>query len=82
MRFDFQFNKSPGKVIEEVKLRVIYLPANPPSPVPEGSEEGSPPRATSLDNGVQSSSTFDPVNRLLFLDFTRILQLFGVSQFA
>ncbi|CAA6656187.1 unnamed protein product [Spirodela intermedia] len=34
------FNKVPGKLIEEVKMRVVYLPANPPSPVPEGSEEG------------------------------------------
>lgn len=30
--------------MEEFKLRVIYIPANPPSPVPEESEEGSPPR--------------------------------------
>ncbi|XP_021756307.1 vesicle-associated protein 1-3-like [Chenopodium quinoa] len=38
------FNKDDGKVVEEFKLRVIYIPANPPSPVPEESEEGSPPR--------------------------------------
>lgn len=26
-------------MVEEFKLRVIYIPANPPSPVPEGDEE-------------------------------------------
>lgn len=30
--------------MEECKLRVVYIPANPPSPVPEGSEEGNSPR--------------------------------------
>ncbi|XP_041009125.1 vesicle-associated protein 1-3-like isoform X2 [Juglans microcarpa x Juglans regia] len=30
-------NKEDGKVVEEFKLRVIYIPANPPSPVPEES---------------------------------------------
>ena len=39
-----QFNKEPGRVIEDFKLRVVYIPANPPSPVPEGSEEGNSPR--------------------------------------
>lgn len=38
------FNKEPGRVIEDFKLRVVYIPANPPSPVPEGSEEGNSPR--------------------------------------
>ncbi|KAM0934341.1 putative major sperm protein (MSP) [Dioscorea sansibarensis] len=53
------FNKEAGKVVEEVKLRVVYIPANPPSPVPEESEEGSPPRSSNLENGSQSSSVFD-----------------------
>ncbi|XP_078448111.1 plant VAMP (vesicle-associated membrane protein) family protein [Wolffia australiana] len=57
------FEKAPGKVIEEVKLRVVYLPANLPSPVPEGSEEGSPPRSSSLDNGVQSAFETDNISR-------------------
>ncbi|KVH89206.1 Major sperm protein [Cynara cardunculus var. scolymus] len=39
------FNKEEKKVVEEFKLRVVYIPANPPSPVPEESEEGSSPRA-------------------------------------
>ncbi|MBA0611190.1 hypothetical protein Godav_011891 [Gossypium davidsonii] len=36
------FNKEPGNRVEECKLRVVYLaPPQPPSPVQEGSEEGS-----------------------------------------
>ncbi|KAM7274622.1 hypothetical protein ACFE04_016488 [Oxalis oulophora] len=57
------FNKEEGKTVEEVKLRVIYIPANPPSPVPEGSEEGNSPRA-SHDNGNQTSLV-DAVSRSL-----------------
>ncbi|KAL6130699.1 hypothetical protein ACLB2K_069078 [Fragaria x ananassa] len=53
-----------GKVVEEFKLRVIYFPANPPSPVPEGSDEGSSPRAVA-ENGTQNSSLFDAVSRSL-----------------
>ncbi|KAK3195049.1 hypothetical protein Dsin_026359 [Dipteronia sinensis] len=53
------FNKEEGKVVEELKLRVIYIPANPPSPVPEGSEEGSSPRASPQANGNQNVSSFD-----------------------
>ncbi|KAI4980971.1 hypothetical protein ZWY2020_021456 [Hordeum vulgare] len=33
------FGRAPGRVVEEFKLRVVYIPANPPSPVPEGDEE-------------------------------------------
>ncbi|KAG5565506.1 hypothetical protein RHGRI_001409 [Rhododendron griersonianum] len=53
------FNREDGKVIEEFKLRVIYIPANPPSPVPEGSEEGSSPRASAVEEGNQSASLSD-----------------------
>lgn len=54
------FNKEDGKVLEEFKLRVVYIPANPPSPVPEESEEGSPPheigdQTTSLASAVIKS---------------------------
>ncbi|XP_059657544.1 vesicle-associated protein 1-1-like [Cornus florida] len=46
------FNKEAGHVVEECKLRVIYVsPPQPPSPVAEGSEEGSSPRASLTDNG-------------------------------
>ena len=51
-----------GKVVEEFKLRVVYIPANPPSPVPEGSEEGSSPRASVLENGNQNASLFFTVS--------------------
>ncbi|XWS32359.1 hypothetical protein CRYUN_Cryun23aG0152700 [Craigia yunnanensis] len=58
------FIKEDGRVMEEFKLRVIYIPANPPSPVPEGSEEGTPPRASVHENGNQNSS-FEDVSRSL-----------------
>ncbi|KAG6503611.1 hypothetical protein ZIOFF_035927 [Zingiber officinale] len=59
------FNKVPGKVVEEFKLRAIYIPANPPSPVPEESEEGGSPHSSMLDNEVQSSTLFDAASRSL-----------------
>ncbi|CAN6809238.1 unnamed protein product [Brassica oleracea var. botrytis] len=58
------FNKEPGRVIEDFKLRVVYIPANPPSPVPEGSEEGNSPRtdfpASQFDDHV--SRTLEETN--------------------
>ncbi|MCO5607148.1 hypothetical protein L7F22_061341 [Adiantum nelumboides] len=47
------FNKAPGKEVFETKLRVVYVsPPQPPSPVPESSEEGVSPRPSlTLDNG-------------------------------
>ncbi|ESR58545.1 hypothetical protein CICLE_v10021988mg [Citrus x clementina] len=59
------FTKEDGKVVEEFKLRVVYIPANPPSPVPEGSEEGSSPRAFSQENGNHHNSSFDDVSKSL-----------------
>ncbi|KAL3814955.1 hypothetical protein ACJIZ3_016223 [Penstemon smallii] len=50
------FNKESGNQVEECKLRVVYVaPQQPPSPVREGSEEGSSPKASVSDNGTQSS---------------------------
>lgn len=44
-------------MVDEVKLRVTYVsPPQPPSPVPEGSEEGSSPRPSVSENGNLSSS--------------------------
>ncbi|KAE8723327.1 Vesicle-associated protein 1-1 [Hibiscus syriacus] len=60
--YDGYFNKEDGRVVKEFKMRVIYIPANPPSPVPEGSEEGTPPRSSSVENGIQN---FDEVSRSL-----------------
>ncbi|KAK4363312.1 hypothetical protein RND71_018553 [Anisodus tanguticus] len=51
------FNKEPGRIVEECKLRVIYLPPpQPPSPVAEGSEEGSSPRQSLTENDQQNGS--------------------------
>lgn len=56
------FNKEEGHNVEECKLRVAYVaPPQPPSPVREGSEEGSSPRASVSDNGIVNSSEFTAV---------------------
>ncbi|KAL9326708.1 hypothetical protein ACSQ67_007353 [Phaseolus vulgaris] len=58
------FNKEAGHVVEESKLRVLYLPPQqPPSPVPEGSEEGSSPRGSVSENGNGNGSDFTQVAR-------------------
>ncbi|CAF2174933.1 vesicle-associated protein 1-1 [Brassica rapa] len=50
------FSKEAGHLVEETKLRVTYVaPPQPPSPVHEGSEEGSSPRASVSDNGGHAS---------------------------
>ncbi|KAG9452338.1 hypothetical protein H6P81_005242 [Aristolochia fimbriata] len=58
------FNKESGNLVEECKLRVVYVaPPQPPSPVPEGSDEGSSPRASLSDNGNLTSSDFSAVSK-------------------
>ncbi|XP_014505755.1 vesicle-associated protein 1-2 [Vigna radiata var. radiata] len=58
------FNKEAGHVVEESKLRVVYVsPPQPPSPVPEGSEEGSSPRGSVSENGNANGSDFTQVVR-------------------
>ncbi|XWS38569.1 hypothetical protein CRYUN_Cryun19dG0142800 [Craigia yunnanensis] len=53
------FNKEAGHVVEECKLRVVYVsPPQPPSPVHEGSEEGSSPRGSVSDNGHANAAEF------------------------
>ncbi|KAG0453200.1 hypothetical protein HPP92_025588 [Vanilla planifolia] len=54
------FNKEPNKVVEEFKLRVVYVPGNPPSPVPEEAEEGSSPGSNLLENGEAHLSSSVP----------------------
>ncbi|KAF8412410.1 hypothetical protein HHK36_000374 [Tetracentron sinense] len=49
------FNKEAGKDVDEFKLRVIYIPANPPSRVSEDSEEVSSSQASVLDNENQNA---------------------------
>ncbi|KAI3495056.1 hypothetical protein L1887_37185 [Cichorium endivia] len=47
------FNKESGNQVEECKLKVNYVtPRQPPSPVREGSEEGSSPRGSISENGT------------------------------
>lgn len=53
----------------EFKLRVIYIPANPPSPVPEESEEESPSSASAPQDGKQRSSSFDAVSNSCYFTF-------------
>nr|KJB24838.1 hypothetical protein B456_004G163800 [Gossypium raimondii] len=58
------FNKESGNRVEECKLRVVYLaPPQPPSPVQEGSEEGSSSTASVSDNGSLNASEFTSVPR-------------------
>ncbi|KAF5470042.1 hypothetical protein F2P56_010590, partial [Juglans regia] len=58
------FNKESGHNVEESKLRVVYVaPPRPPSPVREGSEEGSSPRASVSDNGNPNASEFTLASR-------------------
>ncbi|KAL0397740.1 UNVERIFIED_CONTAM: Vesicle-associated protein 1-2 [Sesamum calycinum] len=59
------FNKESGNHVEECKLKVSYVPPpQPPSPVREGSEEGSSPRASVSDNGtVNQTSEFNVMSK-------------------
>lgn len=51
------FSKDSGNQVEECKLKVNYVPPHqPPSPVREGSEEGSSPRASISDNVTDFSA--------------------------
>ncbi|CAN6238888.1 unnamed protein product [Urochloa humidicola] len=50
------FSKAPGKLVEEFKVRVIYVPANPPSPVPEEAEEEDS-SDSDVDHEVERPST-------------------------
>ncbi|KAL6130682.1 hypothetical protein ACLB2K_069061 [Fragaria x ananassa] len=57
------FNKESGHNVEECKLKVNYVdPPRPPSPVREGSEEGSSPRA-SVDNENSNDTEFKAASR-------------------
>ncbi|KAK3121061.1 hypothetical protein QOZ80_8BG0645430 [Eleusine coracana subsp. coracana] len=53
------FAKESGNKMEEVKLRVTYVsPPQPPSPVPEESEEGSPSRVSESETGDGTAGGF------------------------
>ncbi|KAK3031093.1 hypothetical protein RJ639_036833 [Escallonia herrerae] len=65
------FNKESGNQVEECKLRVSYVPPpQPPSPVREGSEEGSSPRASVSDNGNVNTSEFNAATRAIISKLT------------
>ena len=49
-----QFNKEPGKVVDECKLRVIYVRTSTPGSISEESEQGS--SARSFENGTLNST--------------------------
>ncbi|AQK73293.1 Homeodomain-like superfamily protein [Zea mays] len=51
------FSKAPGKLVEEFKLRVVYVPANPPSPVPEETEEEDGSLDSDVDHEVSTSNS-------------------------
>uniref|UniRef100_A0A453CP49 MSP domain-containing protein n=1 Tax=Aegilops tauschii subsp. strangulata TaxID=200361 RepID=A0A453CP49_AEGTS len=58
------FTRAPGRLIEEFKLRVVYIAANPPSPVPEEAEEedASPRSEVTMGYEAKVSSAFDAVS--------------------
>lgn len=65
------FTKESANVVDEVKLKVVYIPPpKPPSPVHEESEEGSSPRP-SLSDGInlnyqETQTTRESDESLLF----------------
>jgi len=63
------FNKESGNHVEESKLRVSYVPPpRPPSPVREGSEEGSSPRASVSDNGTVNAADYTAATSRAFVE--------------
>ncbi|KQJ95348.1 vesicle-associated protein 1-3 [Brachypodium distachyon] len=50
------FNKEPGKVIDECKLRVLYVLTTAPGSNPEESELGSSSRSFTQENGTPNST--------------------------
>uniref|UniRef100_A0A7N0UHW1 MSP domain-containing protein n=1 Tax=Kalanchoe fedtschenkoi TaxID=63787 RepID=A0A7N0UHW1_KALFE len=45
------FSKEAGNIVEECKLRVVYVVPQRTPPIPEGSDEGSSPKGSASDNG-------------------------------
>ncbi|CAM0903450.1 unnamed protein product [Alopecurus aequalis] len=63
------FTRAPGRIIEEFKLRVVYIAANPPSPVPEeAEEEDATPASEEMGCEAKKSSAFDPASRPRYID--------------
>ncbi|CAK9214182.1 unnamed protein product [Sphagnum jensenii] len=60
------FNKEPGRDIHEAKLKVLYVPPQPPSPITESNEEGlSPKTFPVVDNGRHHFLPQDPARSAL-----------------
>lgn len=59
-------------MVEEFKLKVVYVsPPQPPSPVPEGSEEGSSPRGSVSENGNFNDADLNTVSSwVLFFSYS------------
>lgn len=57
------FNKEPGKVVDECKLRVVYVATTTPNPIPEESELGSSTPSYSQENGTSHSTMSLSVSR-------------------
>nr|CAB3480040.1 unnamed protein product [Digitaria exilis] len=57
------FNKEPGKLVDEFKLRVVYVPTPTPSPIPEDSELGSSAHSFAQQNGTSHSTMPQSVSR-------------------
>ncbi|KAL5230092.1 hypothetical protein ABZP36_028868 [Zizania latifolia] len=57
------FNKVAGKVVEEFKLRVVYVPTTTSSTIPEESEQGSSARPFAQENGNHNPTMPQPVSR-------------------
>lgn len=56
-----------GKVVEEFKLRVVYVLMTTSSAMPEDSEQGSSARPFAQENGIHNSTMPQPVSRPCFL---------------
>lgn len=65
-------------MVEEFKLRVVYIPANPPSPVPEEEEDEIDSLDSDVDHEVQMPSTFDGVSTdiVVYIKITMMICLF------
>ncbi|KAL5223398.1 hypothetical protein ABZP36_028111 [Zizania latifolia] len=57
------FNKVAGTVVEEFKLRVVFVPTITSSTIPQESEQGSSSRPFAQENGNHNSTMPQPVSR-------------------
>lgn len=61
-------------------MRVLYVPPpQPPSPVPEESEEGSSPRPSVSDNGNWSAAELSSVSYFVYVFLGLVIYVVGNS---